>query len=58
MESIENFFRTTIDRLSYQIRYKITDIADSKINKIVERPFNQRVSNSQQTTTRHERNTN
>ncbi|WP_319423510.1 hypothetical protein [Pleurocapsa sp. FMAR1] len=60
MESIGYFFRRMfdgiIDRLSYQIRYKITNIADSKIKETVENPFNQRAENDQQTTTRQERN--
>ena len=61
MESIANFFRRMFDgiinRLSSQIRYKITDVANSKIRETVEKPFNQRANNHQQTTNSQERNT-
>lgn len=62
MESIVYFFRRMFDgivhKLSYQIRYKITDAADSKIREAVEKPFNQSAKNYQQTTDSQERNTN
>lgn len=55
MESIGYFFGRVfggfIDRLSDQMRYKITDIAESKIREAVEKPFNQSETNNQQTTT-------
>ncbi|MEH2371974.1 hypothetical protein [Nostoc sp.] len=62
MESIGYFFRRVfggfIDRISDQMRYKITDIAESKIRETVEKPFNQSATTSQQTTTEHpDRNT-
>lgn len=61
MESIANFFRRMFDgiinRLSSQIRYKITDVANSKIRETVEKPFNQRAKNHQQNTNSQERNT-
>ena len=45
MESIKSFFSRAfggfIDRLSDQMRYKITDIAESKIREDTERLFNQ-----------------
>ena len=45
MESIGYFlgriFGGFIDRLSDQMRYKITDIAESKIRETVDEPFNQ-----------------
>jgi hypothetical protein len=54
MESIGNFFGRIfggfIDKLSDQMRYKITDIAESKIRETVEKPFNHSATNSQQTT--------
>lgn len=54
MESIGSFFSRVfggfIDRLSDQIRYKITDIAESKIRETVEKPFNQSATTSQKTT--------
>lgn len=62
MESIGYFFRRIfdgiIDRLSYQIKYKINDIAESKIREVVEKPSNQSAKDNQKTTTDHqERNT-
>lgn len=52
MESIRYFFATLfgglIDRLFDQIRYKITDVADSKIRETVDKPFNQSAKNKQQ----------
>ena len=55
MESIGYFFGRLvggfIDKLSDQMRYKITDIAESKIRETVEKPFNQSATSSQQTTT-------
>lgn len=62
MESIGYFFARVfggfIDRLSDQMRYKITDIAESKIRETVEKPFNPGVTTSQQTTTdRQDQNT-
>ncbi|MEH2286425.1 hypothetical protein [Nostoc sp.] len=33
------------------MRYKITDIAESKIRETIEKPFNQSVTTNQQTTT-------
>lgn len=55
MESIGYFFGRVIggliDRLSDQMRYKITDIAESKIRETVEKPFNQSATNNEQTTT-------
>ncbi|MEH2258111.1 hypothetical protein [Nostoc sp.] len=55
MESIGYFFGRVfggfIDRLSDQMRYKITDIAESKIRETVEKPFNKSATNSQQTIT-------
>ncbi len=62
MESIVNFFGRIfgelINSLSNQIRYRITDIAESKIQETVEKPFNQSAKTSQQTTSdRQERNT-
>lgn len=51
MESIGYFFGKLFggffDRLSDQMRYKITDIAESKIREAVEKPFNQSTTNSQ-----------
>ena len=61
MKHIGYFFRSIfgeiIDRLSHRIRYKMTDIANSKIEEAVEKPFNQRAKNDQKTTTSQERNT-
>lgn len=62
MESIGYFFAKVfggfIDRLSAQMRYKITDIAESKIRETVEKPFSSGVTTSQQTTTdRQDQNT-
>ncbi|MEH2258110.1 hypothetical protein [Nostoc sp.] len=62
MESIGYFFSKIfgglIDRLSDQMRYKITDIAESKIRETVEKPFNQSTTNNQQTTNeRQDKNT-
>ncbi|MDZ8221749.1 hypothetical protein [Nostoc sp. ChiVER01] len=62
MESIGYFFGRIfggfIDRLSDQIKYKITDIAESKIRETVDKPFNKSTTTSQQTTTdSQERNT-
>jgi hypothetical protein len=62
MESIGYFFGRVfggfIDRLSDQMRYKISDIAESKIRETVEKPFNQSTTHNQQTTTdRQEQNT-
>lgn len=58
MESIGYFFSRVfggfIDRLSDQMRYKITDIAESKIRETVEKPFNQSATASQQTRTNHQ----
>lgn len=58
MESIGYFFGRVfggfIDRLSDQMRYKITDIAESKIRETVEEPFNQSATTSQQKTTEHQ----
>ncbi|MBW4458268.1 MAG: hypothetical protein KME55_39935 [Nostoc indistinguendum CM1-VF10] len=58
MESIgyffNRFFDGFIDRLSDQVRYKITDIAESKIRESVEKPFNQIETNSQQTRNEHQ----
>ncbi|WP_375505571.1 hypothetical protein [uncultured Nostoc sp.] len=58
MESIGYFFGRLfggfIDRLSDQIRYKITDIAESKIRETVEKPFNPSATTSKQTTTDHQ----
>ncbi|MEH2435507.1 MAG: hypothetical protein V7K25_14860 [Nostoc sp.] len=55
MESIGYFFARVfggfIDRLSDQLRYKITDVAESKIRETVEKPFNESATASQQTTT-------
>lgn len=51
-------FDGIVHKLSYQIRYKITDAADSKIREAVEKPFNQSAKNYQQTTDSQERNTN
>ncbi|MGF2034104.1 MAG: hypothetical protein RMZ43_002050 [Nostoc sp. CmiVER01] len=55
MESIGYFFGRVfggfIDRLSDQLRYKITDIAESKIRETVESPFNKNATTNQQTTT-------
>ena len=59
MEHIENFFRRIFNRLSNQIRYKMTNAARSKFRETVEKPFNQRAKSNRQTTTaRRERNTN
>ena len=55
MEHIGYFFRRIFDRLSYQIGYKITDAADSKINETVE-TFSQRSKSDRQTTARQEQN--
>ncbi|MBH8572105.1 hypothetical protein I8752_03465 [Nostocaceae cyanobacterium CENA369] len=62
MESIGYFFARVfggfLDRLSDQMRYKITDIAESKIREAVDKPFNQSTTNNQQTTTeRQDKNT-
>ncbi|MEH2247659.1 hypothetical protein [Nostoc sp.] len=62
MESIGYFFARVfggiIDKLSDQMRYKISDIAESKIRETAERPFNQSTTNNQQTTTdRQDKNT-
>ncbi len=60
MESIGYFFGRIfggfIDRLSDQIRYKITDIAESKIRETVEKPFNQSATTERlnQNTTNHQ----
>lgn len=58
MESIEYFFGRIfggfIDRLSDQMRYKITDIAESKIRETVEKPFNPSTTTNQQITTDHQ----
>lgn len=58
MESIGSFFSRVfggfIDRLSDQMRYKITDIAESKIRETVEKPFNQSATASQRTTTEYQ----
>lgn len=58
MESIGYFFGRVfggfIDRLSDQMRYKITDIAESKIRETVEKPFNQSATTSQQKITDHQ----
>ncbi|WP_104907107.1 hypothetical protein [Nostoc sp. 'Lobaria pulmonaria (5183) cyanobiont'] len=52
MESIgyffSRFFGGLFDRLSDQIRYKITDFAESKIRETVDKPFNQSAKNKQQ----------
>lgn len=52
MESIRYFFGTLFgglfDRLSDQIRYKITDVAESKIRETVDKPFNQSAKNKQE----------
>ena len=63
MESIGYFFSRVfggiIERLADQMRYKITDIAESKIRETVEKPFNQSARTSQQKTTDYqEQNTN
>lgn len=51
-------FGELINSLFNQIRYKITDIAESKIQETVEELFNQSAKTSQQTTSdRQERNT-
>lgn len=51
MESIGYFFGRIfggfIDRLSDQMRYKITNIAESKINETMEKPFSQSAKTSQ-----------
>lgn len=60
MESIEYFFRRMFDRivnkLFYQLKYKITDITNSKIREAVEKPFNQRVKNNHPPTNIQEQN--
>ena len=52
MESIGYFFSRVfggfIDRLSDQVRYKITDTAESKIRETVEKPFNRSATDSQE----------
>ncbi len=58
MESIGYFFSRVfggfIDSLSDQMRYKITDIAESKIRETVEKPFNKSATTSQKKTTEHQ----
>lgn len=60
MESIEYFFRRMFDRivnkLFYQLKYKITDFTNSKIREAVEKPFNQRVKNNRPPTNIQEQN--
>jgi hypothetical protein len=55
MESIGYFFRRIFDeiiyKLSYQVKYKINDIAESKIREVVEKPSNKCAKDNQKTTT-------
>ncbi len=50
MESIAHFFGKVlggfIDRLSDQIRYKISDVAESKLRETVEKPFERNTKNN------------
>ncbi len=61
MESIGYFFGRVfgrfIDRLSDSMRYKITDIAESKVREAVEKPFNQSSTTSQHAATDYEHRT-
>ena len=51
MDSIRYFFGRVlggfIDRLSDQMRYRITDVAESKMRETVEKSFNQSVTTNQ-----------
>jgi hypothetical protein len=62
MESIGYFFRRIfsdlIYSLSHQMRYKITNAAESKIRETVEKPFDRSAKNNQPTTDSQDRNTN
>lgn len=51
MESIGYFFGRVIggfiERLSDQMRYKISDVAESKLRETVEKPFERNAKNNQ-----------
>jgi hypothetical protein len=55
MEAIERFFSRTFgdffSRLSSQMGYRMTDMAETKVRDAIERPFNRNVADNQQKST-------